>query len=376
MNIGELIAYLKLDKSGFDSGIDEVQKKTKAVGDTMKDIGEKMSKFITAPLVAFAGFSIKAWTESQNAITKLGGVLKSTGNVIGYTTDQLEEFASQIQETTGFEDDMVVNAEAVLATFTSIGHEVFPRAIKAAADMSAVMGQDLQGSVVQLGKALQDPITGLTALRRVGVNFNETQKETIKQFVQMGDITSAQNVILKELNKEFGNVAEAMMQTDTGALKALGNDFGNLQEDVGRLLLEALRPLIDGARALIKWFMGLDEGTKKIIITIGGVTAAVGPLMVVIGTLFKLISTNPIGLVITGLVALTAGVVTAFSTFKSETQKAEEEAKKYAEFQKNLADEMSNNVTARYKRQFEENLKTEVQIMTEAKKKRDFFQEE
>jgi hypothetical protein len=369
MNVGELIAYLKLDKSNFESGMDAAQSKAKATGEVMKGIGEKMTMFITAPLVAFAGFSIKAWTESQNALSKLTGVLKSTGNVIGYTTDQLEEFATQIQDTTGFEDDMIINAEAIMATFTSIGHDVFPQAIKAAADMSAVMGTDLQGSVIQLGKALQDPITGLTALRRVGVNFNATQKETIAQFVEMGDVVSAQNIILAELNREFGNVAATMMKTDTGALKALGNDFGNLQEDIGRLILESLRPLIDIAREVIKWFTGLDDGVKKTIIAIGGVIAIVGPLMIVLGALFTMIASNPIGLVITALVALTAGIITAVSTTTSEMAKLEKERDAIGEKNRLAAEKVSNAIVDGYKKEYEAGLKTQKQIIDETNKR-------
>lgn len=362
MTVGELIAKLTLDKSGYDAGLSDAQKKASQFGSNISNIGKSMSMALTAPIVAFAGFSIKAWTESEQAAAKLSGTLKATGNSIGYTTSQLTGFASEIQSMTTYEDDAIVNAEALMTTFTAIGHDVFPEAIKAAVDMSAVMGTDLNGSVIQLGKALQDPITGLTALRRVGVNFNETQKETIKNFVQMGDTVSAQNVILAELQKEFGGVAQAMAQTDSGALKQLGNDFGDLQEDIGRLILQSLRPLIDGAREVIKWFMGLDENTKRVIITIGGVAAAVGPLMVVLGALFKMIATNPVGIIVTAVAALAAGIAVAVSTMKSEEQKAAED---YAKFKEQVAkedEESSNKRIANQKRLYELGLKSEKEI--------------
>jgi hypothetical protein len=62
------------------------------------------------------------------------------------------------------------------------------------------MGTDMKGAAIQVGKALQDPVHGISALRRVGVNFNESQVETIKKLVETGQAAKAQGLILAELN--------------------------------------------------------------------------------------------------------------------------------------------------------------------------------
>jgi hypothetical protein len=54
-----------------------------------------------------------------------------------------------------------------------------------------------------LGKALNDPIKGVTALQRVGVSFTKGQKDQIKSLEESGHHMQAQKVILRELNKEF-----------------------------------------------------------------------------------------------------------------------------------------------------------------------------
>ena len=82
--------------------------------------------------------------------------------------------------------------------FREIGEQVFPQATQAAMDMSAVMGQDLQSSIVQIGKALNDPIAGVSALRKVGVQLTDQQQEQIKAFMASGDVMSAQKVVLNE----------------------------------------------------------------------------------------------------------------------------------------------------------------------------------
>ena len=86
-----------------------------------------------------------------------------------------------------------------------IGKDIFPEATKTMLDMSTALGQDLKSSAIQLGKALQDPILGITALRRVGVNFNNAQKETVKRLVESGQMMKAQKFILAELRTEFCN---------------------------------------------------------------------------------------------------------------------------------------------------------------------------
>jgi hypothetical protein len=184
--------------------------------------------------------SVKAAEESSRINAKLESVLRATGYAAGMTGAQIGNMATSLSKLSGVDDEVIKNSAAVLATFREIGGEVFPQAMQAALDMSAVMGQDLQSSVVQLGKALNDPIAGVTALRRVGVQLNDQQKEQIASFMKSGDILSAQNVIMKELQMEFGGAAEAMQEAGSGA-DGLKVAFGNLQEAIGGKALPVVR---------------------------------------------------------------------------------------------------------------------------------------
>jgi hypothetical protein len=72
----------------------------------------------------------------------------------------------------------------MLLTFTSIGKDVFPLATQAAADMATKMNggvipsaQQMQQQALLVGKALNDPIKGLSALSREGVTFSDSQKK-------------------------------------------------------------------------------------------------------------------------------------------------------------------------------------------------------
>jgi uncharacterized protein YhfF len=92
------------------------------------------------------------------------------------------------------------------------------------------LGIDLVSATRLLGKALQDPDTGLTQLKRSGISFTETQKELIKGFVESGERAKAQGVILAEVEKRFRGSAEAARNTLGGALEGLKNSFGDLFE--------------------------------------------------------------------------------------------------------------------------------------------------
>ncbi len=184
----------------------------------------------------------QAFFQSEQATTKLNAVLRSTGGTAGYTADELRGMADEMQRLTVFDDEAVISAQAVLATFTRVGRDVFPQAVEAATNMSTVLGQDLQSSIIQVGKALQDPILGVTALRRVGVMLTEQQAASIKTFMAHGDVLSAQKIILGELTTEFGGAAKAMGETAYGASVKLKNAIGELKEAIGENIAQSMKP--------------------------------------------------------------------------------------------------------------------------------------
>lgn len=230
-------------------------------------------------VAAGATVAVKSFSESENASAQLGAVLKSTGGAAGVTADAALNLAKSLQATTTFSDEAVLGAENLLLTFTSIGKDIFPQATKTVLDMSTALGQDTKSSAIQLGKALQDPILGVTALRRVGVNFNEAQQDVIKNLVETGRSAEAQQLILAELNKEFGGSAVAAASTFTGQLTQMKNVFDDILEVVGGVVANALRPLI---QAVLDWTSaagGADGIGRMLTGAIASLGGAFGVLM-------------------------------------------------------------------------------------------------
>jgi hypothetical protein len=198
--------------------------------------------------------------EQIAAERKLESVLAATGNAAGFTADELKRMAADLQQVTNYGDEATLSAMGVLASFTNIKGDVFRDATTAAQDLSAVMGQDLQSSVVQIGKALNDPIKGVTALQRVGVAFTQQQKDQITAMVEAGNSMGAQQLILAELKKEFGGAAEAMADPFT----QFGNAVGDVQEELGMLVREIGTELLPVGYQLLEWTSSAISGMKGI----------------------------------------------------------------------------------------------------------------
>jgi hypothetical protein len=141
--------------------------------------------------------------------------------------------------------------------------------------MAQALGQDLNGAALQVGKALNDPILGVSALGRAGVQFSESQKEMIRSLVETGRTADAQRIILAELETQSGGSALAARGTLGGALKALNEAFGDL--------FEITSDNTSGITRLtnrLAFLVGeLNENRKALILLAGGVTIAVGALI-------------------------------------------------------------------------------------------------
>ena len=224
----------------------------------------KSAAYAAGPFALYGLFKVTqnafgAFKESQRVGRQTNAVLESTGKVANVTAKEVGDLATQISKKTGIDDEAIQSGENLLLTFTNIrneagkGNDIFTQTTHIMTDMSAALGQDTKSSAIQLGKALNDPIKGVTALQRVGVSFTAKQKEQIKTLEESGHHLDAQKLILRELNKEFGGSAE---KTATSSAK-LKVQLGNLAEGAGRIL----SPLLEkAAGSLNKFVTGMVEG--------------------------------------------------------------------------------------------------------------------
>lgn len=228
-------------------GKDEASDVFRGVGNVASGIFKVGLGVAAAGTAALAGatlFAIDAAMNEQNVQAQLAAVLESTGGKAGVTADMANGLANELSGLTAFSNEAILAGENMLLTFTNIGADVFPMATETMLDMSQAMGTDATQTAIQLGKALNDPITGISALSRVGVTFTEEQKEMIAAMVEAGDVAGAQTLILEELATEFGGSAEAAGQTFAGQLSIAKDAISDTAEAVGLGLLPGLTALL------------------------------------------------------------------------------------------------------------------------------------
>lgn len=224
-------AAVKAAVESLGRSFKESEKNATALDDAVSELKGGLKNLATlAAAGTFFKKLIDETSAAQFAQAQLRAALKSTGNVAGQSVDELNAMAGALQETTVFADDAVTASQSLLLTFTKVQGDIFPRATKAIADVAQAMGTDLQGATIQVGKALQDPIHGIAALSRSGIQFSEDQKAMIASLVETNQLAEAQTIILKELETQFGGSAEAAGKTLGGAIARLGNAFGDLFE--------------------------------------------------------------------------------------------------------------------------------------------------
>jgi uncharacterized protein YoxC len=201
------------------------------------------------------------------------------GDQTGKVTDRLVKLANEQARLTGVNQNTIKESQALLLTFKDIASSAdevggaFDRATQLTLDMASAGFGSVTDNAKQLGKALNDPIAGLTALRRSGIQFTEAQKDQIRTLVESGRVLEAQNMILEEIENQVGGTAEATANS-TDKMKVA---FSQASESIGMALLPAVEALVP---ILVK-FSEFAADNRDIIIAAGAAIAGLSAAIVV-----------------------------------------------------------------------------------------------
>jgi len=284
---------------------------------------------------------IDEFTEASKVSAQTAAVLKSTGGAAGVSAKAVSDLAGALMRKSGIDDEAIQSGENLLLTFTKVqnqagkGNDIFNQATKTMVDMSVALGQDMTTSATQLGKALNDPVKGVSALQRVGVTFTQGQKDQIKSLVDSGKTMEAQKLILRELNKEFGGSAEAAGKTLPGQLNILKQEFSNVAGEVVGALVPAFTTMLGvfmkvmgvlgPLQPLLPAIVAGVAALAAVVITVTAATAAwqavttLAKAATVAWTaaqwlLNAALAANPIALVVIAVAALVAAFIVAYKT--------------------------------------------------------------
>ncbi|MTI73353.1 MAG: hypothetical protein FH747_06785 [Stenotrophomonas sp.] len=170
--------------------------------------------------------------DATDEMAQLRAVVESTGQAAGYSASELQKMAQTLSASTTHSDGDIVRAQTRLLSYTGIVGETFPAALQMVIDQSARLGESIEQSAETIGKALDKPSQGVTALTKQGFKFTEQQKQQMKVLEQSGRTAEAQKIVLDAMAESYAGAAAAARGTFGGAITSVGN---------------ALRELFDGS---------------------------------------------------------------------------------------------------------------------------------
>ena len=271
------------------------------------------------------GSLVKAAYESQRVMKQTDAIIKATGGAAGLTSEQIGKLSTKLSLQTGIDDELIQTSMNLLLTFKQVrnevgeGNDVFNRAAQAALDLGNVFGS-ADAAAKMLGKALSDPIKGVSALARAGVNFSQQQKDQIRTLVDSGKTLDAQKLILKEVESQVGGTAAAGA-TGFDRMKVA---IGNVQENLGGLLLPAVErfansvvdnvlPVLDSFKTIVGE-QGIGSGVNFLVGSIlNGITKLGMFGKIILGVTAGIVALNvATGIYKTSMIAL--NIITTLSS--------------------------------------------------------------
>lgn len=323
--IARLAVNLTLETAAFEKGasisekrLAQMQRSFSKMGDQITGIGQKMSIGLSAPLAAFGASAFKAASdaaEMQSAFNQTFGDMaadmnawaEATGDAMGRSTQELQRAANAF--------GIFFNQAAPTREEAAKMSQVF-----------TVLAQDLASFYnVAEGEALQKLRSGLSGesepLRDFGVFLTEaTVKAKAMELGLVGvgnELTEQEKImaryalILEQTQNAQGDVARTSDGT-ANKMRETKAAFEELQVVVGTKLLPALTPLIEKLGAALTWFSSLPEPVQETALIVAGLSAAIGPLLIGLGSIISAIGVAmPVIVAIGGALATVSSVIVA-----------------------------------------------------------------
>jgi len=289
----------------------------KKFGNNMKSLGRTISTGLTLPILAFGAASVKAFDEQIKAETSLRTALGNNAEAFA----NLAEQARELQKVTIFGDEATLQAQSFLAQL-GLNEQAILRLTPLIQDFATAQGIQLTDAAKLVAKSVG---SSTNALSRYGITIEGA----------VGEQERLQSAV-DALTVAFGGQAEAIAKEGLGPLQQLKNELGDVSEKFGEIILEFIDPLTKGLQKVSKALSNLTEEQKKNIVKYGAIIAAVGPLLIVFGSLVTTLTTliplaisfvaaiNPITIAIAAAGAAVLYLVNRFRDLQKEYEEYNE----------------------------------------------------
>ncbi len=293
------------DLKSFSTGMQNANRKLEGLGKKMQSIGAGLSLALTTPLVGVATGALKAAADFEKLNVSLNTVFQGNEVAAKAAFKTINDFTAK----TPFQLEEVAGAFIKLK---NLGLDPSIESLNSYGNTASALGKSLD----QMVEAVADAAVGeFERLKEFGIKA-KSEGENVSFTFQGLTTTIGKNAqeieqYLKDIgNTSFAGAIEKQSQTFYGQLSTLKDNIKLLFADFGVIIIDALKPILQQIPIIIQNFRDLSPTTKKFILVLGGVAAAIGPLLALAGTILPAIGTGfailtgPIGLVVAAIAAV------------------------------------------------------------------------
>jgi tape measure domain-containing protein len=335
--LGDLVVRIGADTRDLNKQLGRVQRNMRSMTSNITQLGASMTQAITLPLAGVAAMAVKSAADLEQLETSFvsltGGVEEAAAMM-----QQLNDFTAK----TPFQIENVANAARQLIASGTKVSEVNDQ-LQFLGDIAATSGVSIEEIAAIFAK--------VNAKGKVELeNLNQLAERGIPIFKALADATGLPadklgagavsveqfNDTLKSFAEEGGFAAGAMERLSETAAGKFSTALDNAKlamANIGEKLLPIISKGLDRFTEMMRGFGNLSEGTIKMMLAIGGLVAAIGPLLVMLPQIaagiqminFAFLATGP------GILALSVAlgaIVALFVRVKDEASKATDEIKK------------------------------------------------
>jgi hypothetical protein len=331
MAANEMRVNLLGNASDLLKALSKADSKLQKFGKKAKAVGKSMTTYVTAPIAIAGGFAIKMASDFEESLNKVDVAF-------GKSNKEIKTFAETSKVSFGIAEGSALDMAAMFGDMgTSMGLTQKDAAgmskslVGLAGDLSSF--KNIQVDVATT--ALAAIFTGETeSLKKLGIVMTEANLKhfALSQGIQKNikDMSQAEKTQLRYafIMANTTNAQGDFIRTQDGAanqMRIFGEGVKELTTEFGQLLLPAFTKIVTAANLIIDKFIALDTTTKKTILIVAGLAAAIGPVILALGTLITIapalgtaftVMTGPVGAVVAALAAVALVIVNNWKPIK------------------------------------------------------------
>lgn len=306
------------DLKEFSSQMQNAQRSLQRTGRQLQNVGAGLTLAVTTPLLGLGALAVNAAADFETLNATLETVFQGNEKAAKDAFNQITEFTAK----TPFQLEEVADGFIKLK---NLGLDPSIASLRSYGNTASALGKDLNQFIEAVADA---SVNEFERLKEFGIKAKQEGESVAFTFQGVTTSVAKNGEDIQRYLQEIGNTTfaggiEKQANTFKGIISTLKDNFKLLLADFGEPLLEILKPLAQSVSEIGARFRELSPETKKFIVILGGIAAAVGPLLALAGTILPAIGTGlalltgPIGLVIAGVTAIGVAIYKNWEPIKA-----------------------------------------------------------